>query len=273
MRRSSCRRPAAARRGAGGSARRPPAAAASDPVPAWRARYWVPPRCRSDRRSSGDARRCRAAPAPAGGGRPRPRHRSPPAGASGHDWYWRPAGYRRIGAPARRRAPISARTATNAKKNVSACMLCPRQMAFLQVSLRRKRIGSDAPNGERSLRSGPNLNSPRQKLPPAILITHKSAGPKRLLAVPIAMISLVNAAFVAKMRSDRRWRTNRPRGATKPARDFNQLLTIHAANSAHLAASCRQGEGERRDVHQRSSGAGGVAYQNAVAPGAPARAR
>ena len=109
----------------GGSAPPTAAAAASDPVPAWRGRYWVPRRYRSDRRSSADVRRCRAAPAPAAGGHPRRRHRSRPAAASGRDWCWRRGDCRRIGEPARPRAPISARTATNAKKNVSACMLVP----------------------------------------------------------------------------------------------------------------------------------------------------
>jgi hypothetical protein len=46
------------------------------------------------------------------------------------------------------------------------------------------------------------LNSTRQELPPRTLITHESAGPKRLLAVPTSIIPLVNAAFVAKMRTN-----------------------------------------------------------------------
>jgi hypothetical protein len=55
--------------------------------------------------------------------------------------------------------------------------------------------------GERSLYPALNVNSPRQKLPPHILITYESLEPKRLLAIPTPLISLVNAAFVAKMRT------------------------------------------------------------------------
>jgi hypothetical protein len=54
---------------------------------------------------------------------------------------------------------------------------------------------------ERSLYPALNVNSPRQKLPPHILITYESLEPKRLLAIPTPLISLVNAAFVAKMRT------------------------------------------------------------------------
>ena len=98
----------------GGSA--PPTAgrcAQLAPVREWRARYWVPRRCRSGRRSSADARCCRAAPAPAGGGRRPRRRRSPPAAASARDWCWRRGGWWRIGEPARRRgrsAPERPRT-------------------------------------------------------------------------------------------------------------------------------------------------------------------
>ena len=55
--------------------------------------------------------------------------------------------------------------------------------------------------GERSLYPALNVNFPRQKLPPHILITYESLEPKRLLAIPTPLISLVNAAFVAKMRT------------------------------------------------------------------------
>jgi hypothetical protein len=55
--------------------------------------------------------------------------------------------------------------------------------------------------GERSPYPALNVNSPRQKLPPHILITYESLEPKRLLAIPTPLISLVNAAFVAKMRT------------------------------------------------------------------------
>ena len=88
-----------------------------------RARYWVRPRCRSGRRSSADVRHCRAGPAPGAGGRPRRRRRSRPAAASVRAWVLAP---RRLLAKRRTShaaTPISARTAMNAKRNVSVCIL------------------------------------------------------------------------------------------------------------------------------------------------------
>src|SRR5260370_36264437 len=68
--------------------------------------------------------------------------------------------------------------------------------------------------------------------------------------------------------------TNSPREPSRPQRLLNPLLTIHTANSAYpRGASCPAGEKGGRDVHQRSSGVVGAAHQDAVAPGAPARAR
>jgi hypothetical protein len=87
---------------------RRPAAAATDRVQAWRARYWIRRRCRSGRRSSGDARCCRAVPAPGGGVRPPRRHRSRRDAASFRGWCWLRAGWRRIGesaTPRRRSGP------------------------------------------------------------------------------------------------------------------------------------------------------------------------
>ena len=104
--RRSRRHRAAARSAA--AARRPPGAAPSDRGRASRARYWVRPRCRSGRRSSGDVRHCRAGPAPGAGGRPRRRRRSRPAAASARAGCWRRGGCWRNGEPAmrpRRSAP------------------------------------------------------------------------------------------------------------------------------------------------------------------------
>ena len=92
-----------------------------------RGQYWVPPRCRSGRRSSADVRRCRAEPAPACGGCPRPQHRLPPGGVT------RPRlviVLRRL--PANRRtnqapAPSSASTAMNAKIECQCLHTCPRE--------------------------------------------------------------------------------------------------------------------------------------------------
>ena len=58
------------------------------------------------------------------------------------------------------------------------------------------------------------------------------------------MISLVNAAFVAKMRLiDPAWSESAP-GIGGPCAHFNRLLTIQAANSAHLK---RRGAAEVRE--------------------------
>ena len=141
------------------------AAAATDPVRASRARYWVPRRCRSGRRSSADARHCRAAPAPAACGHPRRRHRSPPDAASARDWCWRRAGCRRIGEPARRRARSApARPRMRRKMSVPAC-LSPANSVFFRSLVRRTRFASDAAT-VKSLRSAQSLNTLRQKLPP-----------------------------------------------------------------------------------------------------------
>ena len=64
----------------------------------------------------------------------------------------------------------------------------------------------------------------------------------------LPMISLVNAAFVAKMRSDRFSKANPPpEYDAVRGRDLNRLLTIHAANSAYLE--------RRRAAEARGSGA------------------
>ena len=126
--RGGCGSPSAAGRGGIGRA------------PASRARYWARPRCRSGRRSSADARHCRAGPAPGGGGHPRRRRRSRPAAASVRGWVLAP---RRLLAKRRTSqaaTPISARTAMNAKRNVSVCILdVPGHRAVLTCWLRRVR--------------------------------------------------------------------------------------------------------------------------------------
>ena len=102
--RSGCRHGAAARSGAAAARRRRLAAAQSDRARWWRGRYWLPRRHRWVRRSSADARHCRAGSAPGAGGHPRRRRQSRPDAASGRNSAARRCGCRRNGAPARTRA-------------------------------------------------------------------------------------------------------------------------------------------------------------------------
>src|SRR5579863_4183873 len=84
-------------------------------------------------------------------------------------------------------------------------MLCPRRTAIAPRCLAGRRQTVEA-NPRRPIEpsSPAQVNVPRQKLPsPPALITHESAGPKRLLGMRMRLMLLVNAAFVAKLRSNR----------------------------------------------------------------------
>jgi hypothetical protein len=80
--------------------------------------------------------------------------------------------------------------------------LSPANSAFSGLSFVERESEATQQTEDEAFRLVLFLNSTRQELPPLSLITHESAGPKRLLAVRASIIMLVNAAFVAKMRTD-----------------------------------------------------------------------
>ncbi|MBW8903208.1 MAG: hypothetical protein JF566_04390, partial [Bradyrhizobium sp.] len=76
----------------------------------------------------------------------------------------------------------------------------PRQITFF-IFVRRKLIRSGAIDCENFEKGADPLTRRGRSCRLISLITHESAGPKRLLAQSAGMNGLVNAGFVAKMRT------------------------------------------------------------------------